>query len=91
MDSAMIGKIQKAKEYAEQPERMQFLSFKVEFQGENSPHTITFNEGEWACTCSFFHGRGFCSHTMALQRVLGKMLTMHSDEEANEIPQLSAE
>ncbi len=91
MDSAMIGKIQKAKEYAEQPERMQFLSFKVEFQGENSPHTVSFNEGEWTCTCSFFHSRGFCSHTMALQRALGKMLTLHNDEAAKQVAELGAE
>ena len=80
MDSAVIGKIQKAKEYAEQPERMQFVSFNVRFDGENSPHTVTFNEGEWNCTCSFFGARDFCSHTMAIQRVIGKMLTAHSEE-----------
>ncbi|PJF44766.1 MAG: hypothetical protein CUN55_02305 [Phototrophicales bacterium] len=84
MDSAMIGKIQKAKEYAEQPERMQFVSFKVDFEGENSTHQVIFNEGNWECGCSFFKSRGFCSHTMALQRVLGKMLTAHNKEEMPE-------
>ena len=81
MDSAVIGKIQKAKEYAEQPERMQFSSFEVRFEGENSTHVVTFSEGEWGCTCSFFGARNYCSHTMALQRVLGKQLTSYSTEE----------
>ncbi|NDJ87417.1 MAG: hypothetical protein GYB66_16185 [Chloroflexi bacterium] len=74
MDSAMIGKIQKAKEYAEQPELMQFTSFEVEFRGENNVHKVSLNNGEWGCTCSFFHSHGYCSHTMALERVLDKML-----------------
>lgn len=74
MDSAMIGKIQKAKEYAEQPELMQFASFNVDFQGENSTHKVTFNEGAWSCTCSFFKTHNCCSHSMALERALGKML-----------------
>lgn len=81
MDSAVIGKIQKAKEYAEQPERMQFTAFSVRFDGENSPHTVNFTEGNWDCSCSFFAARGFCSHTMAIQRVVGKMLTAYSDED----------
>lgn len=74
MDSAMIGKIQKAKEYAEQPELMQFKSFDIHFQGENSAHTVSYHDGAWNCECGFFQSRGFCSHTMALERVLGKML-----------------
>lgn len=82
MDSAVIGKIQKAKEYAEQPERMQFSSFEVHFDGENSTHVVKFEEGDWKCTCSFFAARGYCSHTMALQRVLGKMLTSYNSEDA---------
>lgn len=75
MDSAMIGKIQKAKEYAEQPELMQFTSFQINFHGENNTHHVSYDAGKWNCNCGFFQSRGFCSHTMALERVLGKMLT----------------
>lgn len=74
MDSAMIGKIQKAKEYAEQPELMQFASFTINFHGENSVHNVTYNDGVWTCTCSFFQSHDCCSHTMALERALGKMI-----------------
>ena len=74
MDSAMIGKIEKAKRYAEQPELMQFESFSLQFQGGNSTHHVTFNQGEWDCTCEFFQSRDVCCHTMALERVLDKML-----------------
>ncbi len=74
MDHGMIGKIEKAKRYAEQRERIHFTSFKVTFDGDNSPHTITFDNGQWGCDCSFFRSRGVCSHTMALERVLEGML-----------------
>jgi hypothetical protein len=74
MDSGMIGKIQKAKLYAEEPERIRFEQFEVVFQGTNSQHKTSFNRGEWRCTCNFFATRGVCSHTMAMERVLGVML-----------------
>ena len=74
MDSAMIGKIEKAKRYAEEPERIQFEEFQVTFQGTNAPHTVSYHKGTWRCTCRFFSGRGVCSHTMAMERVLGVML-----------------
>jgi hypothetical protein len=74
MDSAMIGKIQKARLYAEEPERVNFEQFRATFKGTNSAHTVTFNQGAWHCTCHFFAGRGVCSHTMALERLLGVMV-----------------
>ncbi len=71
MNSSMISKIAKAKRYAEEPERIQFTHFEAIFRGENDVHTTTYNNGEWHCTCRFFHDWGDCSHTMAMQRVLG--------------------
>ena len=67
----MINKIAKAKRYAEEPERIQFTRFEATFRGENDIHTTTYDNGEWNCTCRFFHDWGDCSHTMAMQRVLG--------------------
>ncbi len=75
MDSGMIGKIQKAKLYAEEPERICFEQFRVTVEGENSHHTVSFDQGSWQCTCNFFSSRGVCSHTMALERLLGVMLS----------------
>ncbi|MCC6799320.1 MAG: SWIM zinc finger family protein [Anaerolineae bacterium] len=74
MDYGMIGKIEKAKRYAEERDRIKFTSFSVTIQGENNPHTVTYSDGEWACDCSFFRSRGVCSHSMALERVLEGML-----------------
>ncbi len=74
MDSGMIGKIQKSKRYAEEPERIRFEEFRVTFQGTNSKHRVSYAAGTWNCTCNFFAGRGVCSHTMALERLLGVSL-----------------
>lgn len=74
MDSGMIGKIQKSKRYAEEPERIRFEQFQVTFKGTNSRHNVSYSQGSWNCTCNFFAGRGVCSHTMAMERLLGVML-----------------
>jgi hypothetical protein len=74
MDSAMIGKIEKARRYAEEPERISIEQFTVAFQGEHSLYHVSYNRGAWECQCRFFGQRGVCSHTMALERVFGERL-----------------
>jgi len=74
MDYGMIGKIEKAKRYAEERGRIHFEAFRATFNGENNPHTVQFEANEWRCDCDFFLTRGVCSHTMALERVLEGML-----------------
>lgn len=69
--SSMISKIAKARQYAQEPERIQFSQFEASFQGENDTHTIHYNHGAWSCDCHFFTEHGDCSHTMAAERVLG--------------------
>jgi hypothetical protein len=76
MDYGMIGKIQKAKRYAEERDRIHFHSFSVTLEGENNPHTVHFDDGKWDCDCDFFRTRGRCSHTMALEIILEKMIPM---------------
>ncbi|MEM8858615.1 MAG: hypothetical protein AAGD96_09855 [Chloroflexota bacterium] len=76
MDYALIGKIEKAKMYASEPERIQFESFSVHLTGDNgSVHHVRYDKGKWQCDCLFFKTRGFCTHTMTMERVLGDMLT----------------
>lgn len=74
MDSGMIGKIDKAKRYARERNRVHFHSFLVSMDGENNPHYVRFENGEWNCDCDFFHSRGRCSHTMALEMILEGMI-----------------
>ena len=70
MDSGMIGKIQKSKQYADERERIQINSLSVTFQGQNNTHKVSFQDGKWICDCDFFQTRDRCSHTMALERIL---------------------
>jgi hypothetical protein len=80
MESGMISKIQKAKRYAQERDRITFEQFRVQFRGEHDTYTLTFNEGHWACQCNFFLSHGVCSHTMALERILGVMLPVAEGE-----------
>ena len=81
MDSGMIGKIQKAKCYAEQLDRISFSEFKVTVNGDHHEHLVSFSEGQWSCGCGFFARRGVCSHTMALERILGVTLPVAQEVE----------
>ena len=74
MDYGMIGKIEKAKRYAEERDRICFDELTVTFDGDNNPHSVRFEEGRWHCDCDFFQTRGRCSHTMALEIILEEML-----------------
>jgi len=75
MDSSMIGKVEKAKRYAtEAHKRIVFKQFRVSLEGDNSTYDVTFDGGRWTCGCKYFASRGLCSHTMAMERVLGSML-----------------
>ena len=74
MNSSFIGKIDKAKKYAEERERVNINSFHATFEGNHNTYQVRFESGEWSCECLFFTSRGVCSHTMALQRILDDVL-----------------
>jgi hypothetical protein len=74
MDYGMIGKIEKAKRYAQQRERFRFDKFDVTFSGDNNDHKVSYANGVFKCDCEFFILRQRCSHTMALEQLLDKML-----------------
>lgn len=81
MNSSLIGKIEKARRYAQELHRVRITSLEADFQGEHSTHKVGFADGEWRCTCQFFSGWGTCSHTMAMERILGEMLAEQSEPE----------
>ena len=81
MDNAMIGKIEKAKRYAEERERFSFQSFTVTVTGENSDHVVKYEDGKFECDCSFFQTRNYCSHSMAMERLLDQMIVSPAEAE----------
>jgi hypothetical protein len=74
MDTSMIGKIQKAKEYAQEPERVTFNSFQAEFRGNNDTYTVTLTPEGWECTCPGYSKYRICPHIMTLEKVFAPML-----------------
>lgn len=77
MDYGMIGKIEKAKIYAEErDQRIQFESLRVTINGDNASHVVAYDDGAWHCDCSFFASRKLCSHTMTMERVLRDMVEL---------------
>ena len=74
MQSSLIGKVQKAKQYAQEPERVSIQNLSVQFRGENGDHQVSYDNGKWDCTCHFFAWWGICCHSMALERMLGAMI-----------------
>lgn len=78
MQSSLIGKIEKARRYAQETDRVTFSDFSVQFRGENDRYTTAYRSGKWQCTCHFFASWGLCSHTMALQKILENMLPVEA-------------
>jgi hypothetical protein len=73
----MISKIEKARRYAAEPERVKFQRFEVRFQGTHDEYTVTMDGADFTCTCHFFEAQQLstCCHIMALQRMLEAMMT----------------
>ncbi len=74
MQSSLIGKIEKAKRYAQERGRVTFSGLTVQFRGDNDNYITSYKDGKWHCSCHFFSNWGLCSHTMALERMLSDML-----------------
>ena len=74
MDYGMIGKIEKAKRYAEDRKRFRFNKFEVTFHGDNNDHQVSFADGKFSCDCEFFITHRRCGHTMALEILLKEMI-----------------
>ena len=76
MNSSLIGKIEKAHRYAEEPDRIRIQGLTATFRGEHDEYQIEVRDGEWKCSCHTFasHVIGTCSHVMAMQLMLERML-----------------
>lgn len=90
MNSSMIGKIEKAHRYAHEPERVKFKAIEATIAGDNDDYHVSLETDGWKCSCHTFqsHILETCSHVMAMQLMLGKMLgdnarySTHSENEA---------
>lgn len=74
MNSSLIGKIDKARRYAQEPERARFQSLHVKFQGGHDIYDVRLDNHEWSCNCHTYESLGTCSHIMAMERLLNSMI-----------------
>ena len=74
MDYGLIGKMEKAKRYAEDRTRFRFNNFELTFHGDNNDHKVSYKDGEFQCDCEFFLTHKRCAHTMALDEILKDMI-----------------
>jgi hypothetical protein len=78
MHSSLIGKVEKAKRYAQEPGRVTLSEFSADFRGEHDSYMVTYRSNKWHCTCNFFSQWETCSHTMALQRLFAGVLPVEA-------------
>ena len=78
MHSGLIGKVEKAKRYAREPDRVTLSEFSADFRGEHDNYTVNYNSNKWHCTCQFFSQWETCSHIMALQRLFSGVLPVEA-------------
>lgn len=74
MDYGMIGKIEKAHRYAQEPQRITLHNLTIEVRGDNNTYTVSLTESGWTCSCPGFAAHGLCPHIMALEKVFAAML-----------------
>jgi hypothetical protein len=77
MNSSMIGKIEKAHRYANELDRVRINMFDATISGDNDQYHVRLTPDGWECSCHTFQSQVLetCSHIMAMQLVLGKMLS----------------
>lgn len=89
MNSSLISKIEKAKRYAAEPDRVQLQSLDVFFRGDNGTHKIRLSKDEWSCECDHFVVHGLCSHVMALQRLFAANLSEDARYTQERVPAIA--
>ena len=86
MNSSIIGKIDKARRYALEPERVQLQSLIATFRGGHDDHELTLKHSSWRCNCHFFETHATCAHVIAAQRMLAPMLPEAAQYEHTALP-----
>ncbi len=75
MNSGLIGKIEKAHRYAQEPERIHVHSLSATFDGDNDQYQLSLDSEQWTCNCHTHQTFGDCQHVMAIQQLLRPMLS----------------
>lgn len=74
MYSSLISMVEKAKRYADEPDRITIRDLAIDFRGNNGSHTVSLRGDDWNCECDHFQAHALCAHVMTLQRLFGTHL-----------------
>ncbi len=72
MDSRLISKLDKARRYADEPERVAVRDFAVTFRGDHGTHEVSSHVGVAHCTCAEFARQGDCAHVVAVRYLFAR-------------------
>ena len=61
MQSSLIGKIEKAKRYAQEIDRVTFSELSVKFRGENDTYTTAYKAGSGIAPATFSQAGGLAA------------------------------
>ncbi|CAN5773707.1 hypothetical protein BH24CHL5_BH24CHL5_06960 [soil metagenome] len=75
MHSSVIGKIEKANRYARELDRITMDRLSLTFRGDNDTHRVSLEAERWQCNCHYFESWNTCAHVLAMQKILGQMLS----------------
>ena len=75
MHSSVIGKIEKANRYAHEQDRITIDRLSLVFRGDNDTHHVSLEADRWQCNCHYFESWKTCAHVLAMQKILGQMLS----------------
>jgi hypothetical protein len=70
----VVSDVEKSKQYAEEKDRITFISFDANFEGGHNTYHIGYDNGIWDCDNPYFRTHGVCSNTMAMERLLKGMV-----------------
>lgn len=71
--SQLIQKIEKARRYITEPERLATQGKKLQFQSNHGIRELYTNEfNNWVCNCDFYSEHRICSHVIAVEEI-GRM------------------
>jgi hypothetical protein len=74
MHSSVIGKIEKARRYARERDRITIERLSLTIRGDNDAHRVDLDADGWQCNCHYFETFRACAHVLAIQEIMGVML-----------------
>ena len=86
MNSTFISMVDKAKRYADEPQRISLTGLQVDLRGNNDIHHVTLTGDQWSCGCDHFQTHALCAHVMTMQRVFSTYLSAETRYTQERVP-----